>query len=958
MRRPGRSAAVLALAAVFAAFSPVAGAAVADYLGKPVVSVRLTIEGRDTTEAALTEIVETRVGPPLSMAEVRETISHLFSLGRFEDVRVDAALAGAGVTLRYDLSPVHPVSKIEFAGVSGASGIDEGDLRRAVTDRYGASPSLGRAAELADVVSAALRERGYLHAAVTPRVEMAHDPEHASLVFQVEPHTRTRIGTVDLEGAPAVLRGPLLDELRLASGAPYQREVLAARIQKYLEARRAAGYYEAKLVPTVHLADGDRVANIVLTLDRGARVRVSFTGDPLPADRRAELVPVEREGSVDEDLLEDSSNRIEDFFRAQGYRDVTAPHTRKESGGELLISFAVAKGPLYRVSGVEITGNASLPRSDLEPRLRLQDQQPFSQARLDADVASILDEYRRLGFAAVKAQASLELEIARPGVAQVPVVVRIEIDEGVRTIVGSVRFAGNAVITESELASVVGLKTGAPFVPGQLLVDRDQVLRQYGSRGYQSTTVDAQPQFSTDRTRADLVFTVREGPRALVDHVLIVGNVRTSVRTIERELRLKTGDPLSPDAVNEGERRLAALGLFRRVRITSVTHGEEARRDLLVTIEEAPATTIGYGGGGEGRLRVVPQGDTGNAVERLEFAPRAFFEISRRNLFGKNRSVTLFGSLSVHPNDSVSNTGYGLTEYRVQSTFREPRLFDTFADGFVSATLEQQIRTSFTFARRGASLEATRHLTRLFSLTGSYQLQRTELVSVNVSAADQPAIAPLLNRLFTTAPLLLSSLGGSLIRDTRDDAVSPQSGQYFSVNGQLAARAIGSQVGFAKSFLTAQTFRQIRRTRGVVFAGSARLGLATEFASDTPIPEPERFFAGGDTTVRGFALDTLGVRGQTIDANGFPIGGDATAILNGELRVPVRGSLSAVGFLDTGNVFQHVADLDPGQFRTAVGFGVRYRSPIGPIRVDLGFKVHPQPGESLTAWFITFGQAF
>jgi len=199
------------------------------------------------------------------------------------------------------------------------------------------------------------------------------------------------------------------------------------------------------------------------------------------------------------------------------------------------------------------------------------------------------------------------------------------------------------------------------------------------------------------------------------------------------------------------------------------------------------------------------------------------------------------------------------------------------------------------------------------------------------------------------------------------------------MSGQLDAVAIGSQVGFAKSFFRAQTFHLVPHAGGMVFAANASLGMATQFNNEVPIPEPERFFAGGDTTNRGFALDTLGVRHlppnpytDTIDQDGFPIGGDATVIVNGELRVPVRGGLSVVGFVDTGNVFQSVSQVNLGELRSAVGFGVRYQSPFGPLRVDLGFKTHVNqiacalsPGESAQTCFesrpalhISFGQAF
>ena len=288
--------------------------------------MRLVIEGRDATEPLLNDIVGTAPGQPLSMVQVREAVAHLFSLGRFEGVSVDATLEDGRVALRYDLVPIHPVSRVRFAGPLGVPGIDEGALRRAILDRYGTSPPLSRSADMTRIVADALRERGYLRASITPRAEIEHDPERATLVFTIDPGARTRIGAVEVLGPPAE-RAEVLDRLGLTPGAPYQREALGARIERYAEERRKRGYYEAKIVPSVRLGEGDLVADLTLTVTPGPRVRVVFTGDPLPSDQRAELVPVEREGSVDEDLLEDSSNRIEEYLRAQGYRDAKAPHT-------------------------------------------------------------------------------------------------------------------------------------------------------------------------------------------------------------------------------------------------------------------------------------------------------------------------------------------------------------------------------------------------------------------------------------------------------------------------------------------------------------------------------------------------------------------------------------------------------------------------------------------------------
>lgn len=963
MRRVGRPAARVLLPIMLVLASRAAARAdVADYLGKPIADVRLVIDGRETTETMLVQLVATKAGRPLAMADVRESVTHLFSLGRFENILVDAAMAGAGVSVRYDLRPVHPIASIALRGALSAPGIDQGRLQRAIIDRFGVSPAAGRGTDVARLVRERLQESGYRHAIVTPREELER-AGRATLVLTIEPGARTALGSIDVVAPATVRRDELLAELQIAQGAPYEPEALGAQLARYVDGRRKRGYYEAKVTPSVRLTDDDRVAHLTLTVNPGPHVSVVFAGDSLPSDRRAELVPIEREGSADEDLLEDSSNRIEDYLRGQGYRDAAAPHARarEQAAGELSITFTIKKGRQYRVERVEISGDTAIPLATFEPNLQLRAGQPFSDARLGADLSLIEALYRRQGFARAKAQPSTELDTANATAASVPVRVRVAILEGARTVVGSVRVEGNQAEPAESLLEDLGLQPGRPYFDAQFAADRDAVQLRYADLGYQNATVEATPNFSEDGARADPVFVVHEGPRIFVDHVLIVGNVRTSSDTIARELQLKPGDPLGLSAVNESQRRLAALGLFRRTTITELKHGDETARDLLVTIEEAPATSIGGGAGGEIKVRVVDR--NGIASQELDFAPRASFQIGRRNLFGKNRSANLFTSFSLHSKVSSSSD-----EYRLVGTFREPRLFNTTMDALVAATQEQQIRSSFDFSRRSASAQVTRRFTREVSATGNYQLQKTNVF--NRKGADPLGI----DRVF--AEILLSSFSVSIIGDSRDDPVEPGSGRYWSAFGQVAGRAIGSKVGFFKSFFTGQLFGTLPQTRRIVLAGDARLGLADGFPREVPgkdvfglpfsevvkdLPASERFFAGGDTTVRGFALDALGTPATIKDT--FPQGGNGLVILNAEMRVPFKWGLGVVGFFDTGNVFAQSADIALSSLRSAVGFGIRYKSPLGPFRFDIGFKVHRRditPGqlEDRTALHLSFGQAF
>lgn len=958
--------AVLALAFVLVA--AVAHADVETFLGRPVTAVSVQSEGRVVTDTRVSALIATAPGRPLNMREVRESVTHLFSLALYEDVRVHASESASGVALVYELVPLHPVEAFEFTG-SGA-GIDVGRLHQDLVDRFGRSPRATRATEMAGAVEQALRDVGYLRARVTSRARIQHQPERTTLVFALEPGARAFIKAASVDGDAGVPPPQLLARLELKAGNPYERARLNQRIESYLADRRRARHYQATLAVIPTMTDEDRLVNVRLVANQGPVVRVEFTGDAVPADRRDELVPVAREGSADEDLLEDSANRIVDFFRVQGYRDAAATFSRTNTDSELLITFNVRRGSQYRVDAVAITGNTAIPAETIQTLMRVKAGQPFSGAALNGDMARIEEAYRRLGYASAKAEPVFD---QRPGGAEgfVPVAVRVAIAENTQTTINSVSITGNTAVAEGDVRAVLSLAPGQPYSAAAVALDRDAIELRYANLGFQNASVEARPGFSADGRSADLSFVVREGPRVFVDRVLIAGNQRTRTEVIENALRFKSGDALGLEAVSESQRRLVALGLFRRVRITQLGRGDDTRRDVLVTVEEAPLTTVGYGGGFEVRSRVLRLADDPSVVsEKLEIAPRASFEIGRRNLFGTDRSVNLFTSGSLHPSGSPvfenqapssSSGGYGFPEYRVLGQFREPRVLGSRADFRVTGTFEQQIRSSFNFSRRSAGAELALRLPAKLSASGGYQIQRTRVFNQNIEESQQLDI----DRLFPK--VRLSSFLASIIRDTRNDAVDPTGGQYFSANGQIAGRAIGSEVGFAKSFFTAQAFRTVPRAHNVVIATSARLGAAVGFpnaSGSRELPASERFFAGGDTTARGFALDRLGVRhvpatpSDTLDDAGFPLGGNALVIFNGELRVPVTSATRVVGFADIGNVFKSMSELDVREFRPSLGVGFRYKSPVGPLRFDLGFKVPKRAGESRQEWFITFGEAF
>jgi outer membrane protein assembly complex protein YaeT len=909
----------------------------APFVGRPVVSIALSIEGRPSTEPVLLEAVQTKVGQPLDMTDVRETMTHLYTLGRFEDVQVEAADAPGGVALTIVLEPVHVVTEVEF---HGALGLPEGQLRDRMAERVGATPPLAKASEVAQALVELYHERGYMNARVSPGApEIEHQPERATLVFDVDAGRRATIVRTSITGHPLDPPARIEQRLHISAGDPYQPADLQARLDEYLVSLRRGGHYEAnaRVLPPEFNADKTEVA-LTVDIQPGPVVSLQFTGDPLPADKRDELVPVEREGSVDQDLLEDSARRIADYFRQQGYwkADVPPP-TRQEQDGQLAIVFNIQRGPLFRVAagGVQVQGATLLAPEDLRLFLRtLPEGEPFVASKLTAIDGAIRQRYLERGYATV--EVSSDVNQVGTGLVQPVIVVK----PGPLVRIGTVSVTGNEQIPTAQLLEGLGLTPGVPYYGPSVAAARDSMLTRYLDRGFQSADVTVQqpvPVVDGETARADLAFQVHEGPQTVVDHIFITGNVRTNQEVIQRELRIREGQPLGQQALTDSRRNLAALGLFRRIQISTVNHGDPGRSDVIVAVEEAQRTTVDYGGGLQVE-RILRDSDT--PFERYEFAPRGFFEVGRRNVGGKNRSLNLYTRFGLRPSSDPSDSNpFGFSEYRVVGTYREPGALHGFADATATAAIEQGVRTGFNFIRKGVNAELSHPVSSRVRTSAQYSFTTTDTFDEQITDEQEQLTV---DRVF--AQVRLSSFSGAVVRDTRDDLLSPQRGTLLSADATVAPRALGSEIGFVKLFLQGFLYRQLGHPN-VVFAAGARVGLARaqkqlvgdELVED--LPASERFFAGGDSTVRGFARDSLG-RPETLTISGFPKGGDAELIFNAELRLPIKGDFGAVLFSDAGNVFAKAADFEFDKLRLALGFGARYTSPIGPIRIDFGFPVH------------------
>jgi outer membrane protein assembly factor BamA len=387
---------------------------------------------------------------------------------------------------------------------------------------------------------------------------------------------------------------------------------------------------------------------------------------------------------------------------------------------------------------------------------------------------------------------------------------------------------------------------------------------------------------------------------------------------VEREMQLRPGEPFSFERVLESQRRLLSLGIFERVQISELDPGRDRRRDVVVGVQEAPRTSWSWGIGWSEQDRL-----------------RGSVELTRRNLGGLGRTASVFARGSFRGSRFLLN-------------LREPWLFGRKLDSFLTGFWEEEDRTSFDFNRLGGIVQTGRALDSRTSLILRYLYQDTNVYNIEGSLDE-------IDRQYRT--YTVSGPAASVVFDTRDDPLEPRRGIFLGADMQLSLEALGG-VSYVRSFF--QAVRVSRLRSDLVFVLSGRVGLSATFADEAPLlPLPERFFAGGDYGPRGFPVDSVGPQVAGTDGTLYPTGGNALVLGGAEMRYNFSRSFQVASFLDTGNVYPEAKDIALAELRWSAGLGVRYRTPIGPIRLDWGYVLDPQPGdESRSRFHLSIGHAF
>jgi outer membrane protein insertion porin family len=943
------------------------------WIGTPIVAVEIRVEGRPETSPALATLVDIQPGERLAPEIWRRVVQRLDQVPRYEGVSVLLEDRPGGVALIFDLEPRHPISSLRF---EGETGVPAADIERQVRTRFNGLPAVTRRIDVEDEVRQILKNEGYRSATARASVEKLHDPDRATMVLTVDAGLLTTVGSVDLRLRAALDPVKTRERLGVTDGAPFRERALASTLASIRDELRAKHFYTAiaqNQTPT--FSDGGAKANLVITIDAGPIVELQvIPSNGLPGGLD-DLIPVKRLSSVDRDLLEESQKHIIEQWQARGYRHATASYTRSQPAPDrMLITFTVDRGKRYRIAGIDVPAGARMTLADYQAQPPLKKDAWFNPVEVRGALDAIRAQYQHHGYYQVKMAPEYE-EVPGPDAQTGGIIIHPKVTEGARGFVAAIVFhlSPNPVVTEADLRRHLTITEHEPFDLAKWVHDRDELNAYYQSRGFRNHFSTINPLFSPagpDRTDVTLDVVATEGPQVFFGEIVVVGNEHIKTDTILGRLTFQTGSPYSEQAIVDSRRALNASLAYRNVQITldEPLPGESTIR-VVVSVEEANSKTFDLGPGIEGGThpRVLADGGT---VDELYFAPRAFVSAGLRNLNGRNRSIDGYARVSFKPSNTTDPaiSGRVFTEYRVTGTYHDLNAFSSNTDMLVSVTSEQASRTSYNFARRIGAVDISRPLRPRVRLFGRYSLEWTRRFDELLEANE----LPLIDRLFPQ--VRLSTVSGAIVWDRRDNPLSPTRGSQVSANLDLAMRLLGSEVGFGKSFFEGSYFLPVARrltlaTRGQLglARGAARVGTDAEGneITITDLPASERFYSGGSYSVRGFQLDRLGVR-EILTEDNLSTGGNGLIVVNVELRARIRQlfhrDLSVVGFVDTGNVFRRAGDLDLGRLRSTAGFGFRYDSPFGPLRLDFGFKtdrmVFAKTTERRWEFHLSIGEVF
>jgi outer membrane protein insertion porin family len=695
-------------------------------------------------------------------------------------------------------------------------------------------------------------------------------------------------------------------------------------------------------------------------------------------DRKAvrKWLPFGRNQEYSEDAVEQAANNIVQGLQQRGHYSAAVDTESELVDNVWTTTFHVSAGPRYKLTDVKFAGNMKLRDKELRPVVATSTQggigrlistimrRPTGVTReqVGDDRDALESFYRLQGFS--------EATVAEPVVTLNDSVgtmtVEFPITEGPQTLVSAVKVEGVDDDHHPD-APKPKLVAGAPLNPQ--LVHEDVVALQtyYANAGHTEVQVTSRVEPSADKLSATVTYAIAEGPHIDVDEVIVRGNTYTDRDVILRRSGIDAGDPFSYTRMLEAQRELYRLGIFNRVEVQpEQAQTSVADRDVVISVEEGKNLTLT----GSVGLRVERGTDKARGTD---FNERVTVAAAHRNLFGTGRYLGLEIVAS-------SEEQEGFLTYREPfiSRWDVPLQFQIFQS-------DDSTRAGTHIRQQGFSVEASKIARQRarWSLRYEYKisqcLQKSELCDAIGSRLPVEDFDPSL------LDISISSITPTFFWDRRDDIIDPHRGFFASASVEYAFELFEADAKFLKEYAQGAWYYPI--TDRTVIALSGRLGLMQPYGgqTDADMPLSERFTAGGETTHRGYALDRLGDLCRTSPEEGYtvipnceatlyqsaklnddgtlnlgpilPGGGSGLLLFNAEYRFPLFSSLGGAVFVDAGQVYRsHQIDFD--QIKYGAGIGLRYLSPVGPIRIDVARPFQKRWYDDSWQYFVTLGYAF
>ncbi|MFL6465700.1 MAG: BamA/TamA family outer membrane protein [Bryobacteraceae bacterium] len=905
------------------------------YEGLRIAAIEFQPADQPLSKVELSRQLPFTIGSEFHEEGLRQAIQNLFASGRYADLAVDAAEVDGKLVLRFLTRPAYFVGRVLISGVkappSASQMIDAARLR--LGTNYADSQRVQAMESIRDL----LRQNGFYRAQVRSGVEYNERQQQANIRFEIESDDRARFEQPAITGNAEQLDSKIIraTHWKRLYGLLGWQQVTQLRVRQGVDNVREYyekhNFFDSRVTLTrLEYAEATNTLKPTLDVRVGPKVIIRTVGANISSGKLKQLVPLFQEHAIDPDLLLEGQRNIQQYLFSEGYFEAkVAYEVTKKTAPQQVVTYSVIRGNHHRFVSLQISGNRYFTTQTIRERLFIEPASfprfpsgRFSEAYLRQDLQAIRNLYQSNGFRDVNVLSRSEDNYRGKSHR---LALFIEINEGPQWLVSDLVIEGaregDLPVLRSRLASFAG----QPFSEANVATDRENLLNHYYGLGYLNASFDYSAVPAQVPNHVHLRYILHPGNQRYVRNIFISGLETTKSRLVTNRIELKQGEPLSLPQQTDSQRRLYDLGIFARVN-TAVQNpqGDEEFKNVLYDMEEARHYSLNVGVGAQiarigGGVTTLdnPAGTTG-------FAPRFAFGITRLNFLGLGQTIGLQSALST-------------IEQRVALTYFIPHFVSRENLSLSITTLldnSSDVRT-FTANRREASIQLGQRLSRAYTIQGRLVFRNVTLSNLKINLL----LVPLLSQ-----PETVGMTEFAVIADKRDDPTDAHHGIYTTLNLSYAPGLLGSQSHFARGQFRNSTYHALGRDW--VFARSTQFGLISRLGGRPDIPLAERLYSGGSTSIRAFPDFQAGPRDLT---TGFPLGGNVLFTNTLELRFPLYGdNLAMVLFHDAGNVYRNLNNFslrfrqrDLRDFSYTVqsaGLGLRYRTPIGPLRLDFSFS--------------------